>query len=258
MLSKDEVYALWAPQESVWSPWVKPVLFSFVGSVLQARPPRSFAFKSDWVPGHDGSTAIILDVPGETGVFWSLELARLGYRPVPLYNALPFPVSEKPFAHELRPPTAVDAESILSAIIAVAPELQKISLPPNAPPVFLLDADRRIARTDLDPGVFDNRSVCFTTDFPSDDFLLQHGIDSVLVIRDNTKFAQDLIQTLVTWQQRGIRVLSKSRLGNDLPVQVVVKPPGILSGIWFRITVALGLRRSELGGFGGIVPASSG
>lgn len=257
MPSKEEVYSIWAPPEALWSRWVKPVLFSFAGANLEKPAARSFQFDSGWVPAL-ASTAIILDLPAEEGVLWGLKLAELGYRPVPLYNALPFPASEAPFAPELRPRAAVDVQPILAAIIQGSAELQRIALGPSAPPAFLLDADRRLARTDLGPGVLDNRSVCFTTDFPSADFLLQHGIISVVVVSDNTKFAHDLLEILALWQQRGVQILRKSRQGTDLPVAIVVKRPSFLSTIWFRLGVKLGLRRSELGGFGGIVPASSG
>jgi hypothetical protein len=256
MLTKDEIYAVWAPQDSVWSPWVKPVLFSFVGAAIETRPARSAAFNPDWVPA-PGSTAFILDLPSEEGVLWALKLAQLGYRPVPLYNALPFPICDMPYAHELRPPTAVDVESILSAIINLSSELRKITLPSNAPPAFMLDADRRVARLELEPGVFDNRSVCFTTDFPSPKLLLQLGITRVVVVQENTKVAHDLLEVLVSWQHGGIQILSRPRLGKDLPVPAIIKRPSFLSAIWFRMKVALGLRRSELG-FGGIVTASSG
>jgi hypothetical protein len=257
MPTKDEVYAVWAPEDSVWSPWVKPVLFSFVDSVVETRPTRSIAFDREWVPV-PGSTAIILDLPNEEAVLWALKLAALEYRPVPLYNALPFPSSDKPFARELRPPSAVDAESILSALIQGCEGLRNTRLAANAPPAFLLDADRRLARVELNAGVFDNRSVCFSTDFPSADFLLKRGITSVVVVQENTNFARDLIEVLVSWQAGGLQILRKSRLGQELPVPVVVKRPGLLGAIWFRMTVALGLRRSELGGFGGIIPAASG
>jgi hypothetical protein len=257
MPNKEEVYAIWAPPESLWSRWVKPVMFSFIGGNLEKRAARSFHFQSGWVPA-PASTAIILDLPAEEGILWGLKLAEMGYTPVPLYNALPFPASETPFAPELRPRSAVDVQPILAAIIQGAEELQRVALGPSAPPAFLLDAERRLARTDLGPGVFDNRSVCFTTDFPSADFLLQHGITSVVVVHDNAKFAHDLLEILALWQQRGIQILRKSRLGTDLPVAAVVKRPSFLSTMWFRLGVALGLRRAELGGFGGIVPASSG
>ena len=89
MPNKDEIFRIWAPPESPWSPWAKPVLFSFMDSAFGVPHVRSIVFDGGWVPA-PGSTAIVVDLPGEEGVMWGLKLAGLGYRPVPLYNALPF------------------------------------------------------------------------------------------------------------------------------------------------------------------------
>ncbi len=257
MPSKDEIYRVWAPPEALWSRWVKPILFSFVDGVFEGRAARSVRFERDWIPSA-GSAAIVLDLPEDDGVLWSIELARLGYRPVPLYNALPFPLSEKMTAPEYRRACTVRMEAILASMVREASVLDQIHLIPNAPPVFLLDADRRLARTDVTPGVFDNRSVSFVTDFPSAEFLLTHGIRSAIVVQESEKLARDLIETLVSWQQGGVQIFCKRRGYTGQPSPVVVKRPSFLSVIWFRLGVALGLRRGELGGFGGIVPASSG
>jgi len=133
----------------------------------------------------------------------------MGYSPVPLYNSLPFPASEKMTAPTSRPASAVHVEPILAALVREASALQQIHLPEDAPPVFLLDSERRLARTELTPGIFDNRSACFPTDFPSAEFLSNHGIRSAVIVQENTNFARDLLGTLVAWQQGGVQVLRK-------------------------------------------------
>jgi hypothetical protein len=257
MPGKDEIYRIWAPPETLWSRWVKPILFSFVDGVFEGRAVRSVCFERDWIPPA-GSTAIVLDLSEDDSVLWSIDLARLGYRPVPLYNALPFPLSGKMTAPASRPTCTVHMEPILASLVREASVLDQVHLASDAPPVFLLNADRRRARSDVASGVFDNRSVCFVTDFPSADFLLTHGIRGAIVVQESEEFARDLIETLVSWQQGGVQIFCKRRGDTSQPSPVVVKRPSFLSVIWFRLGVALGLRRSELGGFGGIVPASSG
>ena len=127
---------------------------------------------------------------------------------------------------------------------------------PAAPPAFLLDADRRIARIDPEAGVFDNRSVSFETDFPSADFLLAHAIGSVIVLQKEPDIAGDLAQTLLSWQRSGVSIFLK-RIGNATPPRsVVVQQPSFLHRMWYRISVALSLRRGELGAFGSIVPSA--
>jgi hypothetical protein len=228
-----------------------------VDGVFEVRSAISIVFDGEWVPTPD-STAIVVDLPGEEGVIWGLRLATLGYRPVPIYNALPFAIGDKMISPTSRPATTVYVEQVLTALVREAPNLEKLHLRMNAPPAFLLDADRRLARADIRPGIFDNRSVCFTTDFPSASFLLEQGIRSVAVVQEGTRFAPDLLPTLVAWQQGGIEIRRK-RYRNSQPLErVVVKKPSFLSWAWFRLTIALGFHKGELGAFGEIVPASSG
>ena len=151
----------------------------------------------------------------------------------------------------------VDVESILAALYQESSALKELSLPAEAPPAFLLDADRRLARVDATPGVFDNRSVCFTTDFPSPEFLLSHGIRFAILIQKDPEPGYDLLQILLIWQQAGIKLLSKDPRDSDQAKLMVVKKPSFLRSLWHRLRVLFGLHRGELG-FGRIVPYSNG
>ena len=257
MLSKDEIYKIWAPSGGLWSPWVKPVLFSFTDAAFNVPPTRSIVFRKEWVK-QLGSTAFVVDLPEEAGILWGIRLAELGYRPVPLYNALPFAIGDKLETASWRPTSTVHVEPILGALVRESTTLAKLELPLTAPPAFLLDSDRRMAKTDIVPGVFDNRSVCFITDFPSSAFLLEHGINNIVVVQETTKFAPDLLPVLNGWQQAGIKMFRKLYQNLESPAAVLVQKPSFLSWIWLRLTVALGFHRGELGAFGQIVPASSG
>lgn len=257
MRNKDEIFRTWAPPESLWSPWVKSVLFSLADAHVDTPAERAPSIHSGWLP-RPSSTALIIDLPGDEGVLWASKLTEAGYRAVPLYNALPFPPAEKTIAPSLRPPTAVYVESILGSLIRETDSLAKIKLMPHAPPAFLLDADRRMARIDIAPGVFDNRSICFTTDFPSADFLLGHGISEVVVVQETVRFSPDLLELLVNWQKKGIRILRKLYRDQESPIVVQIKNAPFLSRLWFRLMVLLGFHRGELGAFGEIVSTSSG
>lgn len=257
MPDKDEIFRIWAPPESVWSPWVKPVLFAFTDRIFNLSPERSVPRNWDWVP-RPSSTAFILDLPEEEAVLCSLRLAEKGYRPVPLYNALPFAISEKVTSPSSRPASTVHVEPILCALVREAATLEKIHLPPNAPPAFLLDSLRRLARTDIRPGIFDNRSVCFSTDFPSEAFLLEHGIRDVVVVQEALEFAPDLLSALVVWQATGIQIKRKLYRDFEPAVSVKAEPPSFLRKLWLRLRVAVGFHRAELGGFGEIVRPSGG
>lgn len=255
-MDKDEIYRIWAPSGAPWSRWVKPVLFSFMDSRFDLRQPAITQFNTDWVPS-PGQTAIVVDLSGEEGVLWGVRLARLGYQPIPLYNALPFPPSEKMFP-ATRPECTVDVVPIVTALYRETASLKEIRMAAEAPPAFLLDADRRIARKDPEPGIFDNRSVCFSTDFPSAEFLSSRKITQAIVFQRGSKVAGDLLLVLLDWQKAGIQLLRKDPMDADPPKPVVVEPPSFLRRLWYRISVALTLRRGELGGFGGIVQSASG
>ena len=255
-MDKDEIYRIWAPSDAPWSRWVKPVLFSFMDSRFDVLRPAITQFNTHWVP-KPGQVAFVVDLPGEEGVVWGIQLARLGYRPIPLYNALPFPPSEKMFP-ATRPECTVDVVPILAALYRETAALKEIGLSADAPPVFLLDADRRMARKDPEPGIFDNRSVCFTTDFPSAEFLSSQQITQVIILQRGSNVAGDLLLVLLEWQKAGIQLLRKDPMDAVPPKPVVVEPPSFFRRLWYRIGVALTLRRGELGGFGSIVKSASG
>jgi hypothetical protein len=255
-MDKEDIYRIWAPSDAAWSRWVKPVLFSFMDSRFDVRRPTITQFSTDWVPKPE-QVAIIIDLPGEDGVVWGVQMARLGYRPIPLYNALPFPPSEKMFP-ATRPECTVDVVPIFAALHRETAALKEIHLAANAPPAFLLDAERRVARKDPEPGIFDNRSVCFSTDFPSAEFLSSRQIRQAIILQRGSDVAGDLLLVLLEWQKAGIQLLRKDPMEAAPPKPVVVEPPSFLRRLWYRISVALSLRRGELGGFGGIVESASG
>ena len=61
--------------------------------------------------------------------------------------------------------------------------LDHVALSPSAQSVFLLDAHRRDEGRKILPDEFDNRSVCFTTDFPAANLLAAQQIGSVLLVQ---------------------------------------------------------------------------
>jgi hypothetical protein len=261
-MDKEYIYNVWAPAAGLWSPWVKPVLFAWMTA---PPPPRSQPTLLDetswWGPSADGKAAFVLDLPDEEGVRLGMEMARRGYRPVPLYNALP-----KPTAIDLNklawddddPVSVVDMDSIVHALWHETEALSQLTLRPDAPPVFLLDANRRTGRAAPSPGSFDNRSVSFTTDFPSALFLKTHGISRVvLVSRLPGQLQPDLAHTLRRWAEGGVSLESKLMESSGPPVPLTVERPLWFGEIWYRLLVAFGLKRNALGGYGGIIGSGS-
>ncbi|HEY1801774.1 MAG TPA: hypothetical protein VGG46_12645 [Terriglobales bacterium] len=255
-MDKDEAFRIWSPPQLRWSRWVKPVLFAFMDGVFGRAADRSTKIDLGWLP-QDGSAAIIVNLPNEDGVFWGIQLAHKGYQPVPVYNALPFPLNAKASPRS-RPVSTVAVEPILAALYEASSALEQIKISDNAPPAFLLDADRGIARADEVPGVFDNRSVCFITDFPSAELLFENGIRSAIVVQRETEVARDLSRVLLSWQEIGIQLFRREPYEKAASTPIKVAKPSFLRSLLDRLQIIFGLRRGELGAFGGVLRASGG
>jgi hypothetical protein len=257
-MNKEEIFSIWAPENSIWSRWTKPVLFAHLNSALSHIPVPGAATDVSWSPSRDEKVAIVLDLPGADGVLIGLTLAGRGYRPVPLYNALPLPFGQT----LLSPATisrvaAVDVLPIISALRTGTKLLAPLTLPSDAPPAFLLDANRKGTRKMI-PDEFDNRSVSFTTDFPSANFLASQSIQRVLLVQKQVLEPQpDLAHTMRRWQDGGL-TLERLRLDPLSPRgQFQVSRPAWYGAMFQRVLSAVGFRRSSGGGFGAWVPDSS-
>jgi hypothetical protein len=192
--------------------------------------------------------AIVVDLPGSSGVDMAVNLARSGFRPVPLYNA----ALGSEAAAEL-----VDVHSILHVLASAADELLSLQLPFDAPPAFLLDANRRgvAGQARALPKQFDNRSICFPTDFPSAAFLTRQGITGVLVVSEADRNPQtDLLHILLRWQKAGLEILSIALGDGKPPAPIHIRRPSRFGVFWYGWLAALGLKRNPFGGFGGQIP----
>lgn len=183
-----EAYEIWAPEGVVWSDWVRPVPFIFMDEGIltsDLKIPKINYTAEGLLPSR---CALILDLPGNDAVEEGLALARIGFRPVPLYNGSP----EQHGATAL-----VDNKVIESALYFGADELMKITIPANAPPAFLLDSNR-VNTYKPDVSVYDNSWDIYPQDMPSADFFLRHGIKNLLVRSD--KIRKDLQAVLHRYQ----------------------------------------------------------
>lgn len=268
-LSREETFELWAAPASPWSVWCKPLLFSCLPALItpKADEPPPSPVATPWAPAADGSTVLVIDLPGVQSVRIGETLVRAGFRPIPLFNAVPGPwTGEREHGDQAR--TLVDVGSIMAALEHASLRLRDRlrQLPATAPPAFLLDADRRLGR-DPRPGDFNNRSVSLPTDFPSAAFLQSRGVTRALVVlalhgrtmpRDQP--ATDLAHTLLRWQTAGISILSctlDEHLEGSSPQLIQVARPSWFGAIWHNALSVVGLRRNPMGGFGGELPVPS-
>src|SRR5437016_3971940 len=92
-MTKEELFEIWAPPNGRWSPWVKPVLFACKDHEPGWGAGTSMDFDTSGIPSIQNNAALVLDLPGADGIRAGVALAAQGYRPVPLYNAVPGPTS---------------------------------------------------------------------------------------------------------------------------------------------------------------------
>jgi hypothetical protein len=260
-MNRDEVFSVWAPQSSIWSRWVAPVLFAqtFWDTRIESQlisPSQQLA----WLQQRPSDTAVVVDLPGSDSVEVGFALAAAGWQPVPLYNASPGP--EEIVGLGAGSPgvwnAVIDMGPIVDAISRVTASLQQSRFSGQVAPAFLLDSVRLSGTKPVEKGVFDNRWMVFPQDFPSASFLLQHGIRQALVIQKGRLEPQDdLAHTLLRWQEAGIVILSKKLDDDSFPVKIMVKRPSRYKATWYRALAQLGLRRSSAGGFGSYIPETT-
>lgn len=254
-MDKHELFEIWAPPNGVWSAWAKPVLFAHLPRPLPIVEPTALPDLS-WFPHDSEQRAVVVNLPGVEAVRLGVALAGRNYRPVPLFNACPPPmdsISSPPLSCAV-----IDVESTLAALVHYTEQLRERALSEHASPVFLVDANRQRPLQPIRPGLFDNRSVLFATDFPSASFLTSQRIERVLLICEQAgNIDRDLAYVLWTWQRAGISLTIKRGIDPG-PIE-----PFSIGGWWYlfnfrhRISSAFRLWRNPQGGYGWFVPEAS-
>jgi hypothetical protein len=196
--------------------------------------------------------AVVVDLPAAQGVAYEVKLAERGYRPVPLYSAAPW--AGRSLVSEV-----VNVRPILLALALGATSLSQLRLAPDAPPAFLLDANRRTGHKKPGSADFDNRSISLPTDFPSAGFLARRGIGQALLIQSTgTQPQADVVHTLGRWDRQGIGLVSRPLDGTGDAAAIHVKLPGPATRFFHGLFAGMGFRRNALGGFGGEIASAGG
>lgn len=244
--SAQERFGIWAPDDSLWSPWAKPVAFLYADDM---PPDDSYGPEPPIMPAavtFNASVAIIVDLPGDEAVHMGVELAAHGFRPVPLFNGTSGPSA------------VIDIRPITRALSACAPAIAERRLPPDAPPAFLLDSRRTEPVAQLVPGAYDNRWVVLPQDFPSGALLASRGIRFTTVIRrSGTLIRPDLAHVLRRWPGHGVRTRVIDLGSQTVTDYLDVPKPSLFNMAWYAAVALFGLRRSNVGGFGSTIPAKS-
>jgi hypothetical protein len=237
----EDLFALWAPPESPWSVWAKPVLFADAPPLPKTDEPLNIPVAENFP--RPSSTAAIVDLDGARSLIVGLALAKIGYRPVPLYNS------------GIEAAMLVNMFPIGELLSYGAGTLSRCTIGDNAPPAFLLNADRLDHGEDAKhPGRYDNRWCVVPQDMPSAEFLKDSGIRQVALLSKEVK--DDLAHILRRYQDAGLSILCAPDLGTA-PVSITVEKPEFYKSLLYRLQAYTGLRRNAAGGFGAIVPEPS-
>lgn len=248
-MSGSEIYEVWAPDDRAWSQWVKPVLFTYCAAGIPFAPQPVEWPKLD--APNDRNTALVIDLPRERSVEYGIAAAHDGYWPVPLFNCA------------FGPNAVLPVGTLIDRLTLGSQELQRITVPIDAPPAFLIDSKRMNPEGALLPGNFDNRYIMLPQDFPSAGFLKAHGITRVIWIfrrvpglglSENPR--DDLAHILRRWQEAGLEIYG-TNIDDHRTEPLDVPTPSRFRSIFYRAFAMMGLRRNSTGGFGGIIPQPS-
>jgi hypothetical protein len=239
-MKAEEIYAMWAPDNSPWSAWAKPVLFTEM-PVMGGEP----SFEEHTFPeinlslSQSDPVAVIIDLPGYAAVRTGLALAQQGFRPVPLFNGC------------AAPGMVVDVTAIIRALRAGTAMLEQIRLPGIAAPAFLLDANRQDNSGLVMPGRFDNRWAVVAQDMPSASRLRLAGFKHVLLFAE--KVRDDLAHILLRYQEAGLKIEIVAPMDRQ-PRAIKISRPAWYRHLWYSLMVQAGFRRNSAGGFGAVIP----
>lgn len=210
-MSGKETFKIWAPYGIKWTDWVRPVPFIAIDNNLN-NEFYDFSIPSiNYINSLKRDTAFIIDLPSYNSIKEGIALAKLGYRPIPIFNGT---------NEQLGVISTTNNNIIGPALVWGALELKNIILDNNTSPVFLLDTNR-MNRRKMDEGVFDNSWDIYHQDLPTYKYFLDNGINKI-VIRSNS-IQNDLNKILYKFQKNGVKILFTN--GYDEPKEVILKKP---------------------------------
>ena len=150
-------------------------------------------------------------MPGAESVREGLSLAKLGVRPIAIYNGPD---------EQLGSTANVDNSPLELAVLWGADILKNISFEEDAPPAFLFDSTRmNLIRKDRT--VYDNSWYVYEQDMPSGKYLLDNGINRVILVSDNEKIRKDTNKLLYEYKKKGLEILHTD--GFKEPVKAKIK-----------------------------------
>ena len=209
-MTNKEAYKIWAPYGKKWVDWVRPVPFVSMNEYSKKYNFSGIAMTDiDYIDESFNNTAIIVDLPGVQSVMEGIGLAKVGYRPIPIYNG----TIEQPSAR-----ATVDNQSVGMALMCGAEKLIQIDISDEALPAFLLDSNR-MNRFKMEISVFDNSWDVYHQDLPSADYFIDNGIQKIVVVGE--RISKDLKKIFYGFQKKGISIYLKKEY--EKPKKIIIR-----------------------------------
>ncbi len=210
-MTGKEIYKIWAPTNDKWVDWVRPVPFIAINDNLESYKTPDLSNSNINCINKDENTAIIVDLPGLESIKEGIALAKIGFRPIPVYNG----TIEQDGAK-----ATTDNKSISIGLVYGASKLKDIELENEAPPAFLLDSNR-MNRFKMDVSVFDNSWDIYDQDVPSAEYFLNNQINKIVIISNLVQ--KDLKKILYKFQKQGIEIYFTN--GYEKPKKINIRKP---------------------------------
>lgn len=190
-----EAYKMWAPFGKRWTDWVRPVPFiQTEKNVINDNIVDYSLPNIEYLKECIKDMAIIVDVQGDDSVKEGISLAKLGYRPIPVFNG----------TNPSRGTLSTANNYLVSILLEWgASKIKNIQLDDDAPPVFLLDSGR-LNRYKINRSIFDNSWDVYPQDLPSYKYFFANGITKLLV--RGSKINGDLKKLLYKYQRKGMKI----------------------------------------------------
>ena len=187
-----EIYKIYAPNGAKWIEWVRPVPFVAIDTYNRKPIVDWLDRKAMFLKQYQKDTAIFIDLPGKESIELGIDLAYMGYRPIPVFNG----------TDEQQGSKAINNTYLIeSCLINGSEKLKKIQLKNDANPTFLLDS-YRINRYRAKESIFDNSWDLYKQDIPSAEYFKQNGITKIIVVGDTIQ--RDLKKIFLKFQEKGI------------------------------------------------------
>ncbi len=187
-----ELYKIYAPQNAKWVEWVRPVPFVAIKTYGRKPIVKLNERKQFFLNEYKKDVAIFVDLLGAESIELGIELSKIGYRPIPIFNGTDEQQGSK---------ATLDSNIIESALISGGDILKNITIPNDANPAFLLDR-ARLNRFRMTESIFDNSWDLYGQDIPSYNYFKENGINKIIVVSE--KIERDLRKIFFKFQDAGI------------------------------------------------------